>query len=220
MNQAEVVEVLSSRASSYAFVARAYREEPTLEFLNALASMSPETLSQTGNQKLVRFVRQLEKAEPDHICTELAAEYTALFLNAGKRPVYPFESVYTSTEKLLMQRAYDEVLKEYRRAGLERAASFNEPEDHIALELEFMSNLCRRTIEALRSGNKAAALEALQWQKDFLNKHLLVWIPQFCRDVEKSTQSDFYQAIALLTVELLKSEQETIPALVAEIQAG
>jgi TorA maturation chaperone TorD len=57
----------------------------------------------------------------------------------------------------------------------------------------------------------------LEWQKRFFEEHLSVWIPRFCRDLAQATQSDFYRGIALLAAEVLETEQETIPALLAAL---
>ncbi|MBM3150148.1 MAG: molecular chaperone TorD family protein, partial [Chloroflexi bacterium] len=148
----------------------------------------------------------------------LAAEYASLFLGAGRHLVFPYESVYTSAERLMMQEARDAVLLEYRREGLDRSKEFKEPEDHIAIELEFMFYLCQKTIESMGKGDKEASLTFLKKQKDFLQRHLMVWVPDFCEDLEQATESDFYKGIAKVTKDYLSLEQETIGELMNEIQ--
>jgi TorA maturation chaperone TorD len=219
----DLKEILSSRSASYAFLSRAYRQEPTAEMLETLiatAASREDSEASEGDRVLNTYLRGLNIADRKKVESDLAAEFAALFLNASRQPVYPFESVYTSEEGLLMQRARDEVLKEYRRAGLERTQEFREPEDHIALELEFMSNLCTKTLESLQAQNKTAARESLEWQKRFFDEHLIVWIRRFCKDLGRLARSDFYRGIALLTAELLETERETIPVLLAELQGA
>ena len=219
----DLKEILSSRSASYAFLSRAYRQEMTVEILKTLgtATATPEdSEASEGNRVLNRYLRGLDRADLKKVASDLAAEFAGLFLNASRQSVHPFESVYTSEERLLMQRARDEVLNEYRRAGLERIQEFREPEDHIALEFEFMSNLCNKTLDSLQAHDRTAARESLEWQKRFFDEHLNVWIPRFCKDLARLAQSDFYRGTALLTAELLETERETIPALLAELQAG
>jgi TorA maturation chaperone TorD len=219
----DLKEILSSRSASYAFLARVYRQELTVEVLKTLvatAASRENSDAGEGDRVLNTYLRGLHNADLKKVESDLAAEYAALFLNASRQPVHPFESVYTSEEGLLMQRARDEVLQEYRRAGLERIQEFKEPEDHIALEFEFMSNLCNKTLNALQAQDRTAARESLEWQKRFFDEHLSVWIPRFCKDLARLAQSDFYRGIALLTAELLETERETIPALLVEFQAG
>jgi TorA maturation chaperone TorD len=221
LTEAQALEILQSRASTYGFLSHVYRKEVTASFLTGLVQQltgepEGETESQ-GYRALRRFVRETEGTDLEKVRTQLAAAYAALFLNMGPNPVFPFESVYTSAEGLLMQKARDEVLAEYRKEGLDRIGEFKEPEDHIAIELEFMSYLCQKTAEAIQAGDRDAVVGYLQKQKEFLEKHLLVWIPRFCKDVVKATKSDFYKGIAQITDEHLSLEGETIAELMAAV---
>jgi putative dimethyl sulfoxide reductase chaperone len=223
MPDMQLDELVSTRSLSYTFLSRVYREEPTREFLDALianAVSSQADEAGEGNKIFNAFLIKFKGADMEQTRVDLAAEYAALFLNASRHPVFPFESVYTSPDGLIMQRARDEVLQEYRRAGLARVDGFNEPEDHIAIEYEFMASLCRKTIEALQAKNLTAALDSLRWQQEFCEKHLSVWVPKFCQDLAKGARSDFYKGAALLTAEFLETEQETIPAMIAELETG
>lgn len=222
VSDAELKEVVSSRSASYALLSRVYRRELTAEALEALVAAATDGGALHAGEAgdvFNTYLWELRGADLKKVERELAAEFAALFLNASQQSVHPFESVYTSDERLLMQRARDEVLKEYRRAGLARVREFREPEDHIALEFQFMSNLCDRTRESLEAQDWTAARESLEWQKRFFDEHLTVWIPRFCKDLAQVARSGFYGKVAWLTTELLETERETIPALLAELQA-
>lgn len=217
----ELQEILASRSASYTFLARVYRQEPTAELLQSLvtaANADPDPVSQ-GDHDLNAYLRGLQGQDLSALADELATEYAGLFLNAGKHPVYPFESVYTSSERLLMQQAYTQVTHEYRQAGLERARDFNEPEDHIALELEFMAHLGRQSLAALQAGNPAACLDYLEKQNNFVHQHLLAWVPQFTQDVIHAAGSEFFKSVAQVTNELVNAERETLPELIAQVRA-
>ncbi len=216
----ELKEILASRSASYTFLARVYQQEPTIELLQSLVTAVNANPDETGEgeQTLNSYLRGLAGQDLSQPVSELATEYAGMFLNAGKHPVHPFESVYTSAEKLLMQGAYQDIVKEYRQAGLTRAHGFNEPEDHLALEFEFMAHLGRKSQEALEAGNLVAGLEYLEKQHAFLKEHLLVWVPRFCQDVKRVAQSGFYLGIAALTLEILNAETETLPELIAEVR--
>ena len=81
-----------------------------------------------------------------------------------------------------------------------------------------MSYLCQKTIDSMEKDDKEGTLAYLKKQKDFLGKHLMVWIPDFCEDLEQATESDFYKGIARLTRDYLNLEQETTGELMDEIQ--
>ena len=183
----------------------------------ATAASGVEGALDEGAALFRAFLRKAAAADLQEMETALAAEYAALFLNAGKRSVHPFESVYTSAGRLVMQKARDEVLAAYRQAGLAQSEEFKEPEDHIALELEFMADLCRKLSRALAEGDRLACLAFLARQREFLDTHLLIWVPAFCNDLGKASSSDFYRGIATLTAEFIQSEREAIPALIEEL---
>jgi TorA maturation chaperone TorD len=218
----QMLEILQSRASSYAFLSDAYRQEVSAAFLeglvNELAGGAEEEPESEGHRILRDYARRIREADLQQVETDLGAEYIALLLSASANPVFPYESVYTSPERLLMQQARDEVLAEYRQEDLARIVEFRQPEDHIAIELEFMAYLCQKTAEAVEAGNSAAAVTYLRKQKGFLDRHLLVWVPQFCEDLVQAATSDFYRGIARITREHLALEGETIDDLIDSMQ--
>lgn len=219
---AELTKLISNRGSTYGFLARIYRVEVDQELLDQMARMGlsikvdlPEISE--GYRMLKGFLEHLT----ERTVTDLAVDYARIFLGAGAKSgdgAYPYESVYTSPEGLVMQDARDQVFKLYREEGLDRAEELNEPEDHIAVELEFMSYLCQKTTEALKDGDKGGALGYLKKQNDFLEEHLMRWVPAFCDDVQRVALGDFYKAVANITIGYLSMEKDLIGELVDEIQ--
>ena len=80
--------------------------------------------------------------------------------------------------------------------------------------------LCQKTTVALEVNDTGLALGYLKKQKRFLEEHLVVWVPAFCKDVQRIGRGDFYRAIAKLTTGYLRMEQELIGELVSEIKEG
>jgi anaerobic sulfite reductase subunit A len=76
--------------------------------------------------------------------------------------------------------------------------------------MEFMRYLCSCTAEALRQGNAELARLQLQRQRQFLERHLLVWGPKFCEDVVRNATTDFYLAVGCLARDFLKFEGDLI----------
>jgi len=160
-----------------------------------------------GEGLLNHFLSEVQQGDCDQVVAELAADFAGLFLNASVHSVHPYESVYTSPERLLMQDARDQVRKIYKTHGLGLSGEWNEPEDHIALELEFMSRLCARIAESYeKSDSKNFRLDC-KAQRDFLTDHLLRWAPQFCEDLACASTTDLYRALGLLLGEFLETER-------------
>ncbi len=137
LSKSQVLEILQSRASTYSFLSRVYREELTpallAELVQQMAGEATDEAESEGYRTLREYAAKFNLQDLESEATDLAAEYAALFLNMSEHPVFPFESVYTSPERLLMQEARDQVVAEYREEGLDRTAEFREPEDHLAL---------------------------------------------------------------------------------------
>jgi putative dimethyl sulfoxide reductase chaperone len=200
-----------SRADTYALFAHLLRQEVTLPLLQQLRKMTedlePGPAAGEGLLLLGRYMRESERREDVHVLAELGADYAALFLNAGDRPVSPYESVYASTEKLLMQETQDQARQAYAAMGLAITVEGREPEDHLAYQLEFMSHLCLRAIAAQDATEETTLQMALEQQRHFLENHLLKWVPDFSEDLVRQAASDFYRALGLMIGEFLYLEK-------------
>jgi TorA maturation chaperone TorD len=211
----EILEVLADRGATYALLSRLFQEEISTDLLQQLVADltqpgSPDDAAGEGYALLRRFAQEAQHRDLREVWSELSVEYAGLFLTGRKGSIPPFESVYTSEEQLLMQRARDVVLAAYRAENLARTRVLKEPEDHVAVELEFMALLCEKARNALADGQTDAALALLDKQKTFLEEHLLVWVPRLSQDVAEATHSDFYRGLASLTQEHLAQERATI----------
>jgi TorA-specific chaperone len=208
----DILPVIETRVSAYQFLASAYRQEPTMEFLSLLAHEMPTSEGILGD-----FVTSLAQASEDTLAdikTNLVAEYARLFLAMSAKPVPPYESVYTSQKGLLKQEAWQQVVSEYAEAGFSRDEEFVLPEDHIALELEFMAILGKQCAKEFTAGNKDGASRLLKRQHAFLKQHLLNWVPRFCNDVLATTTSAYYKGIAQTTREVIAQDDELLAELI------
>lgn len=209
----ELAELMDSRAQTYGLLARIYRVEVDQALVDEMRTMRFPTA--TGNKDADEGYRMLYaylKGFWEDSLTELAADYVRTFVGHGVNAfsaAYPFESVHTSERRLLMQQARDEVLAIYRSAGLKKG-QWNEGEDHIALELEFMQILSQRSAEALRANNEEEAVELLNTQYGFLEDHLINWVPMLAGDILKFAKTDFYQGTAKLTKGFLETDEEVL----------
>ena len=202
-----LIDVLAGRAATYALLARFFRSEADEEFLGALrASRFPAHTGVPAADRGYRLIVSYLSHAPADGLTELAIDYTRTFIGAGNdgfSAAYPFESVYTSPKRLMMQDARDEVLTLYRAAGLEKLETWKEGEDHLAFELEFMEILVERSREALEAGDEERAIALLLQQRNFLADHLASWVPVMTLDVRKFANTDLYRGLAALTDGLL-----------------
>lgn len=154
--------------------------------------------------------------------TALAADYARVFLGAGagkgSSAAYPYESVYTSPKRIMMQEARDLMAAIYTARGLGKDdITAGLAEDHLALQLEFMAVLCLEAKNALAAQNHDAFAATLQEQSDFLDRHLLNWVPLFCADIGRHAESAFYQGIGKITNGFVRLDRAVLGGLHHEL---
>lgn len=146
---------------------------------------------------LKRVINGLDRASEEQL-EELLWEYTRLFIGPYRLPSPPWESVYTSPKRLLMQEAAEQVLAIYREAGL----AVNTPDvlpDHIGVELNFLAVLLQETHSETDQKDLYVDMTG-----KFLAEHLLRWVPEFTRDMENAAETPFYKAVAKTTRSIIE----------------
>ena len=209
-----ISQTIQKRLSIYAFLKRLYEKELSKEFLAempgkmkpllGIAEALPNAEARKAVKELIQFTDTIPSQNLDELEVKLAADYARLFLSINKVPAHPSESVYR--DGTMMQYSRDEVLKTYWSFGVDKKKEFTEPEDHIAVELGFLMYLCEKAIEALKNKNAKEAKRYLQGQKDFLERHLIKWVPKLVKDILNTGQTPFYTSIAVLTKEYIEMD--------------
>jgi putative dimethyl sulfoxide reductase chaperone len=225
----KLVGVNENRKAIYSFLVTVYARELTRQFLLDLGKRKdffrnladdPETKGTElaeGFAGIADFAEGINSDNLERIHLEQAAEYAGLFLGVRQIPPHPSESVYVSTDHMTMQKPRDDALSLYKSMGLERLEDFTEPEDHIALELQFMAYLSNKTTEAIKAGNASDARKYLDVQRDFLNDHLEKWVPKLVDDILKSGRRPFYIAVAKVTREFVAIDKEIVSELIEQL---
>lgn len=215
-SEVDLTQLMDMRARTYGMLSRLYRKEVDKEVLDELQAMRFPTA--TGNAKVdegYHLLYDYLKTAWDDSVTELAIDYVRTFVGHGVNgysAAYPYESVYTSERRLMMQEARAEVLKTLRDNNLKRG-SWSEGEDHIALELEFMQRMAMRTAAALRDGDDETAADHVRTQRTFARDHLLNWLPMLTSDMRMFSRSLFYQGLAQLTMGYVEEDEAVLSEL-------
>ena len=220
--EVNLVELMNARARSYGMLARLFREEVDLPTLRELQQMRfPQaTGNAAADEGYHQLYNYLKRAWDDSV-TELAIDYVSTFIGHGVNgysAAYPYESVYTSERRLLMQEARAEVLVTLRENELVRG-NWNEAEDHIALELEFMQRMALRAAEALGDAAEEEAIAYLRTSYDFLENHLLNWVPMLVADMRMHARTLFYQGLGQLTFGTLQEDETVLRELLDSVEA-
>jgi len=134
----------------------------------------------------------------NEVFEHMQTDYTRMFIGPGKVTVPPWESVYFGDDKLVFQEQTLGVRNWYRRFGLEAEKLHREPDDHIGLEMSFISHLATLGIQALNEQDKNRFEEILDAKSEFFKNHLGKWALRWCFLVKENAQTDFYQGVAHL----------------------
>lgn len=219
----ELIDLMTMRAQTYGMLARLFRVEADADTLRELRGMRFPTA--TGNATVDAGYRgifdYLKGAWADSV-TELAIDYVNTFIGHGVNgysAAYPFESVYTSERRLLMQEARAEVLATLREHELKRG-QWTEGEDHIALELEFMQRMSLKCADALRDSDDDTAVGYVRTMYDFLENHLINWVPMLVADMNAHARTTFYQGLGQLTLGHIQEDESVLRELLDSAKAA
>ena len=206
---------------AYGFLGKAFYEPPTADFVNVLASerLFDEWMLngdhpdiQAGLSLLQAFAAQWDEAQ----LPALTGDFMRLFVGPDALLAPPWESVYRSPDGLIFDKSTLEVRRAYQRFGMPIPKLHHEPEDHIGLELRFVSHLMALGLDAVgrnqveTTGLIVAALDS------FLNDHLLRWADQCLDKVITHAGTAYYRGVALLTRGCLAQTSFAITTVPAE----
>lgn len=200
------------RQGYYALLVSLFWREPPEEVLAKLRegiegrAAAASGLSSSLGEGWEEIARKLAATESAALAEGVADEYTRLFLGPHQPEVYAYESFYLTGN--LLDRPLAEVRSFLKAIGLERDAGYAEPEDFLAFELEVMRWLIGKQLDAESDRGK----RWLEWQLDFLARHILVWMPACAIDIEKAAGAEFYRAIGRLLRGFLETERELLRA--------
>lgn len=202
-----------NRKAVYVFLTRCYEREVDAGFAESCArdfsfSSDDEALNKSiESLKLTLTNMSEEKLE------QLAVTFNRVFYGMGPRTAqkaFPYESVYTSSGGLMMQAAFNEVKKLYAADGFIKSPEFTEPEDHIAIELAYMTEVCNQTLDAIAQRDEEQTAALLEKQRGFLQAHMLNWAPSFVADMKGSAEEGFYWHLADFTETFLIDDLQAL----------
>lgn len=205
--------LLKAREGLYAYVSRAFVEEPDCNLVDFVCDDSISVLvSVLGERASVLQHRIAHAACGD--ADVLKNEFTRLFLGPAKLPVSPWESVYRAKNRLVFTEETLAVREAYRAAGLLSRTYRSEPDDHIAIELSFLSLLANETARCYEEGDLIETARLLNLQREFLRGHAIFLTEKISNGLACLNDiSDFYPALSCLAFHLCAVDLDMIDEL-------
>ena len=140
-----------------------------------------------------------------------AVEFTKLFVGPPSPAAAPWETMYRRQDaKVGFGQATFEMRELLRQAGLELRNQNHQYEDHLGIELLYLSVLCRRMADGLqREGNGtspqiAAASEPASADKaaiaSFVAGHIAGWVPRFQQRIAEASPDGYFAPLVNLAL--------------------
>lgn len=166
--------------------------------------------SQLGNTglELLQAWSQEYKENPADSLDALKVDATYLFAGTQTLHSPPWESFYKNKERMIFQKETLEVRNWYKKYGFELRNKSSEPDDHIGIELEFISKVIA---DITSSNSKQEAIDLLTDVSDFIEKHPLSFVDEWAKRIKQLSQTDFYRGLAyIVPIALNELKQDCI----------
>jgi TorA maturation chaperone TorD len=217
-------EIWNLRASLYGFLADSLlepiRDQHPIVFTQGFWRDFPleaaNSQMQAGIEQLINCASYLEGLPDEEAIENVMVEYTDLFIGPGLPKAPPCESFYRTNERIFFGSTAFEIKAALHANGLEKMRENKKPEDHIGLELMFLSVLSKK-LPGLELSEQVLTLKE---QASFIEQHLLSWIDELCRDAKLHQSIGFYGGMIELIWGILQWDRELIEEFVASNEQG
>lgn len=197
------MEQTQARSNIYALMSRILMQEIDEEVIEILRH----------DKNMLEFFPNLKDWEPLQSLDNrvLIDEYfNPDFVNLSLLHLIPYETFYTREDQMIETGGANPVTDFYSAYDfmVDFEAARVVSADHIGVEYEFMHHLCEAQLKAEAEKDREAVEELKQVQKDFINKHLLQWAPQYLLNMKYEARTPLYYDGAEMALEFLLSDNE------------
>jgi TorA maturation chaperone TorD len=139
----------------------------------------------------------------------LKKDYFYLFQGVGIPLAAIWESVYFTKDRTVFSTKTLQVREWYKRYSLQVELKNREPDDHLGLELQFVSHLASLAASSIGDKDTERVEKILADQHRFIEDHPLSWANSWCDAVQRNAETDFFKGIAYLSLGVLKIAANT-----------
>ena len=155
-----------------------------------------------GMEVMSVALHELSSPVSDAECDQLAVDFANIYLIHTYRAP-PTESPWLDKDGLERQAPMFAIAEEYKRHGLEASDRQKRSDDHIVLQLQFLSHLI----------GEAGHNDNLKEAARFMDNHILKWFGTFATRVSSRCQTPYYAALVTLTDGYLEDLREQLVTL-------
>lgn len=208
--------VLDSYAAAFCVLGALHLNPPdkgvVKDFLS-LTTQWPLPLTSEGSEALRKLRSELSHDLSEDDIYTLWSDQNRLYGITGSAQLPPFESVHRCDDGLVFDQETVEVRRYYGAMGFQAPHLGQEPDDHIGLEMDFISKCLLNAADAFAGGNKEKGQQTLGVVCGFSGEHLLSWAPDFCLEGVKLAKTQWLRTVLLLSSQTLSQwKQELLTA--------
>lgn len=217
MNTHEGIEImLAGRHAMYNAFHVCIAEEPTVEVLALLEHDALQEVfdmyssqSQQLEVKYTSIQKALAKLPRDkaEASEHLLKIYYSLFMGPGRMDAPPWETLYVSKDQALFQQTTLGLRKEYVKHGFIPQSYPHVADDHLGLELHYVTLLAQRMIEAYASHDTQSLVSNIKASCDFLENHLERWLPQFLQALCNAPNALLYEEYSDYVIDFISYDK-------------
>jgi TorA maturation chaperone TorD len=178
---------------------------PTEETLEEVAGLAGALLELEWEPHVAVSLRAITSEAESAERELLASQYQRVF--GGNVRIAPYEGSY-ELDPIRQGRQMADIAAFYRAFGAEAHGPIAERPDHVGCELEFLSFLELRRLEAVEADRQADAVVLDEIAASFLRDHVGRWLPTFLGEVYASSAAPLYRALAAFGSGLVDAELE------------
>lgn len=204
-------ELYAARLELVDFLIEVFWDVPAEGFLERLLGEGVVLPEESVNEPMdegfamLREWREENRDRPvEAVHDDVEREYTDLFVGP-RPPVLPHETYYRDDTDFIGEGLAD-VAASYAAAGWSPPEDYPEEDDFVAVELAFLRNL----VERQRAGRE----EAFDYERVFLDEHLLEWVDPFVADARETADPGLFLAAALVFQGFVAFEDELVAQMV------
>ncbi|MFN3739468.1 MAG: molecular chaperone [Thermodesulfovibrionales bacterium] len=204
------------RSKVYLFLSNFYLQRPdknllerirAKDFVHAVRVLLSNEEFANAMRILEGFINSINDIPEREVIDSLAVDFTRLFrgIKKGYGPPPPYESVWRG-EGRIMGEWTQKVLESYHKAGIGMDIGDELP-DYIGIELKFMARLCYEESLRWKENAPSKAMRLLEMEKEFLDSHIMAWLPAFLSEAAEDSQTGLYRAILEISQGFIRADQ-------------
>ena len=205
----DLIQAALRRSDAYRLLAACFYEPDRAMFIEENLCLNLAELMAEISLPVAEACRRMDDSLKENDQEALLVDYSALFLGPFNAPAQPYGSVYLEQERRLMGDSTMDVQRVYAEAGVKQETD-DGPPDHIAIELEFMSFLEGKIIQAIREGNQAEQADYAAIQARFFNRLLASWAPTLGKALVHYADLEFYRSLGQCLIDFIAAEQQRL----------